>query len=189
MGKDAHLVNIDQQTCKSCQPDKAREQLQVVVELDIIDDRSHFEILACFGLCTVFGSQPPQRRSHQHIVMGLKAFNVAGDHSCKVETTDKLLKRLETIVDFPRDVYVRSAGRPQLMVQLRDPALNDVGQRASVGLGPSCKIAHQFSVEVASLPARPVKPAFSVTSACATTNLRSRATVRAKLRKKLLPAP
>ena len=45
------------------------------------------------------------------------------------------------------------------MIQVGDPALNDVGQRTAFGLRPRGEVPHQFRVEVSGLPAEAVKPA------------------------------
>ncbi len=134
MGEDAHLIDIDQQSGIARQPHERREQFQVVVKLDVVDDRSHVQVLPRLGLGSVFGPQPAQRRCHQRIVVGLEAFDVAADDRREIETAHQVLKRLELVLDLAEHVGVVPAGRPDLVVEIGDPPLDDVGQCPPSGL-------------------------------------------------------
>ena len=95
VGENAHLVDVDQQPGISGEPRERREELQVIVELGVVDDRSHVQVMASLGLGAVFGPQPAQGRRHQVVVVGLKALDVAADDGREVEAADQVLKGLE----------------------------------------------------------------------------------------------
>ncbi len=77
------------------QPHECREQLEVVIELSVVDDRTHIQVLPRLGLGTILGPQPAQRGPHQRIVVGLEAFDIAGDDIREIKATDELLEGLE----------------------------------------------------------------------------------------------
>ena len=141
------------------QPHERREELQVVVELDVVDDRSHVQVLPRLGLGSVFGPQPAQGRRHQRIVVGLKALDVTADDCREVEAADQVLERLQLICDLPEHIGVGSAGRANLVIELGDPPFDDAGECPAFGLGPGREVAHQFRVEVARLAGGTVQTA------------------------------
>jgi hypothetical protein len=89
----------------------------------------------------------------------LKTLDVSTDNRREVEATYQVLERLQLPVHLPDYIRVTSPRRPNLMIDIANPALNDVREGPTLRFGPCCKVAHELCVKVARLPCRSVKPA------------------------------
>ncbi len=87
------LVPADDGAGKSSQPHEPRQQFQLIVDVRIIDDRSHTEGGACISPRRELTTQPSHGVRFQRLVAGVMAFPIRRDHLGKVVTIHHLGQR------------------------------------------------------------------------------------------------
>ncbi len=125
------LIEADEEAAVVGEAHEACEQLQLVIDAGVGDDRSHAECLAGVGFGCVFAAQPANRGSLQLLIGGFVATAVGRDHGGKVIATDHLGQLLQTLADHGLAGYAALFG---VADRSSDEALDDARQRSPLWL-------------------------------------------------------
>ena len=138
------LVQHHEQAPVTGLPDERREQLQMIVDAGVVDDRAHLESGAGVGAGGVFCAQPTHRVCLQRFIVLLVALPVAADDGRKLVAAGQLFKMSEPGANHPVGRQPPFFG---LLHGAGDEPFHHAGQRAArrprTGRGAAGKLREQ----------------------------------------------
>ena len=145
-----HLVQANEQTGEPGHGHEPGEQLELVVEVRVVDDRAYPERGPGIGAGAVLPAQPAHRVGLELVVAGVVPGPVCGDHLGEVVAADHLRQHVQTLADDRLGARPRFAGLGQ---GLGDEPFHDTADRPTIRLSAGGHVSHQLGVQGTGLPA------------------------------------
>ena len=127
-----HLIQNHQQALVTGLAHERREQLEVIVNAGVVDDRAHAEGAAGIGAGGEFRPQPAHGTGLQRFVAAFVALPITADHGRKVVAPGQLLKVGEPGADDPVGGHALLLGLPH---RPGHEPLHHAGHGAAAGPG------------------------------------------------------
>ena len=143
------LIKADKQATEARKPHEPGHQFELVIDCGVVHIGAHAK--GCFrvGLGRELTAQPAHSIRLQLFIAFFETAVVGSDDICEVIPIDQLRQVLQFLAN---DILCRPACLLGLRLGRSNELLDNASESPAFGLGASCQIAHQLSIERSGLP-------------------------------------